>query len=301
MLFTGNGSVKFFINFPVPCINAAVADHFEMFFRDMPDETFYELHNRKRFFDIGVIFVAVVMESDKVAIIFVNPGGGNNRASQIAPNVFYGGFGVAFSWLGIDIETVFVIPVTTGLYFFERGTDPGFQFTQQGSAESIAEVGIVEVIDIAPETIIAVTTFRNKAVYVRIPFQISAKGVEYHDETGSKVHGLILFKKHTGDNAVYGMEETVKERTVIEEKLPELFINGKNTMTVGDIEQLKGHGSSTLHCVEISAGRAEAAMAAKRNKFELSTEGTAIHSPTKGRVTTVDHFIHVFYHRLTRV
>ena len=64
--------MKFFINFPVPCINAAVADHFEMFFRDMPDETFYELHNRKGFFHIGVIFVAVVMESDKVAIIFVS-------------------------------------------------------------------------------------------------------------------------------------------------------------------------------------------------------------------------------------
>ena len=39
------------------------------------------------------------------------------------------------------------------------------------SSESIAEAGIVEVIDIAPETIIAVTTFRNKAVYVRIPLQ----------------------------------------------------------------------------------------------------------------------------------
>ena len=103
--------MKFFINFPVPCINAAVADHFEMFFRDMPDETFYELHNRKRFFGIGIIFVAVVMEGDKAAIIFVNPGGGNNRTSQIAPNVFYGGSGVAFSWLGIDIETVFVFPV----------------------------------------------------------------------------------------------------------------------------------------------------------------------------------------------
>ena len=291
--------MEFFINFPVPCINAAVADHFEMFFRDMPDETFYELHNRKRFFDIGIIFVAVVMEGDKAAIIFVNPGGGNNRTSQIAPNVFYGGSGVAFSWLGIDIETVFVFPVTTGLNLFERRADPGFHFTQQCGAESIAEVGIVEVIDIAPETVTAVAAFGNQAVDMGVPFQISAKGVKDHDETGSKVHGLILFKKHTGDNAVYGMEETVKERTVIEEKLPELFINGKNTMTVGDIEQLKGHGSSTLHCVEISAGRAEAAMAAKRNKFELSTEGTAIHSPTKGRVTTVDHFIYVVNNRLT--
>ena len=155
-----------------------------------------------------------------------------------------------------------MFPVTTGLYLFERGTDFGFHFTQQCSAESIAEVGIVEVIDIAPETIIAVTTFRNKAVYVRVPLQISAKGVEYHDETGSKVHGLILFKKHTGDNAVYGMEGAV-----IEKKLPELFINGKNTMTVGDIDQLKGHGRSALHGVEIPTGRAEAAVAAERNKF----------------------------------
>ena len=166
-----------------------------MLFRDMVDEALYEIHNGKSLFNIGIIFVAVVMEGDKVAIIFVNPGGGNNRTSQIAPNVFYGGSGVAFSWLGIDIETVFVFPVTTGLYFFERGTDFGFHFTQQCSAESIAEVGIVEVIDIAPDTIIAVTAFRNEAVYVRVPFQIPAKGVEDHDETGRKVHGLILLKE----------------------------------------------------------------------------------------------------------
>ena len=293
--------MELFINLPVAGINAAVADHFEMLFRDMADKTLYELHNRKGFFNIGVIFVAVVMEGDKVAIIVVNPGRGNNGPPQIAPDIFYGSLGVTFIRFCIDIETVFVFTVTAGFQLFKRRADSGFHFIKLGSAESIAEVGIVEVIDIAPETIIAVAAFRNQAVDMRVPFQISAKGVKDHDETGSKVHGLILFKKHTGDNAVYGMEETVKERTVIEEKLPELFINGKNTMTVGDIEQLKGHGSSTLHCVEISAGRAEAAMAAKRNKFELSTEGTAIHSPTKGRVTTVDHFIHVFYHRLTRV
>ena len=122
-------------------------------------------------------------------------------------------------------------------------------------------------VDIPPETVITVTAFRKEAVNVGISFQVSAKGVEYHDETGSKVHGLILFKKHTGDNGVYGMEETVKERTVIQEKLPELFINGKNTMTVGDIDQLKGHGGSALHGVEIPTGRAEAAVAAERNKF----------------------------------
>ena len=188
--------MEFFVNLPVACINAAIADHFVMLFRDMPDKALYELHNRKGFFHIGVIFVAVVMESDGVAIIAVNPGCGNNGTPQIAPNVFYGGFGVTFIWLCIDIETVFVFPVTAGLYLLKRRTGFGFHFIQQSSAESIAKEGIAEVIDIAPETITAVTAFRNQAVDMRIPFQISAKGVKNHDETGSEVHGLILLKEH---------------------------------------------------------------------------------------------------------
>ena len=259
--------MEFLVNLPVAGVNAAIADHFEMFFRDMPDETFYELHNRKRFFDIGIIFVAVVMEGDKAAIIFVNPGGGNNRTSQIAPNVFYGGSGVAFSWLGIDIETVFVFPVTTGLNLFERRADPGFHFTQQCGAESIAEVGIVEVIDIAPETVTAVAAFGNQAVDMGVPFQISAKGVKDHDETGSKVHGLILLKKHTGNNTVHGMEEAVKKGTVRQKKLSELLINSEDAMAVDDIYELKGHRGSALHGVKITAGRAEAAVTAERDKF----------------------------------
>ncbi len=153
------------------------------------------------------------------------------------------------------------------MVFFKGRTDFCFHFIKKRSPKGVAKISIVKMSDAAPETIIAVTAFRDKAVYVRVPLQIPAKGVEYHDETGSKVHGLILFKKHTGDNAVYGMEETVKERTVIEEKLPELFINGKNTMTVGDNDQLKGHGGSALHGVEIPTGRAETAVAAERNKL----------------------------------
>ena len=32
------------------------------------------------------------------------------------------------------------------------------------------------------------------------------------------------------------MKETVQERTVLKEKVAEIFINGKNTMTVADID-----------------------------------------------------------------
>ena len=98
--------------------------------------------------------------------------------------------------------------------------------------------------------------------------------MEDHDETGSEVHGFILLKKHTGDNAVYGMEKTVEEGAVIEKKVPELFINGKDTMAVRDINKFKGHRGSTIHGIFISTGRAETAVG-------LPQEGQPYMAPPK--------------------
>ncbi len=70
-----------------------------------------------------------------------------------------------------------------------------------------------------------------------------------------------------GNNTVHGMKETVKQCPVIQKEMPEIFINGKNTVPVGNVDQFKGHGCSALHGIEITAGRAEAAVAAERNKF----------------------------------
>lgn len=127
-----------------------------------------------------------------------------------------------------------------------------------------------------------------------VPFQIPAKGMEDHDKTGSEVHGFILFKKHTGNNAVYGMKKAVEEGAVIEEKAPELGINGKNTMPVGNTDQFKGHRDSALHGIKVAAGRTEAAVAAERNEFQFAAVGTAIHCTTKGRIAAVDHLINIF-------
>ena len=119
--------------------------------------------------------------------------------------------------------------------------------------------------------------------------------MENHDKTGSKIHGLVLLVKHSGNNTVHGMKETVKQCLVIKEKLSQVFVNGKNTMAVGDINQLKGHGGSALHGVEISTGRAETTMAAERDKLKLTAVRTAIHGAAKGRIAAVYHFIDIFH------
>ena len=94
------------------------------------------------------------------------------------------------------------------------------------------------------------------------------------------------------------MEEAVKQGAVIEEETAELVINGKNTVAVWDIDKLKGHGGSALHGVEITAGRAEAAVAAERDEFQLSAMRTAVHFPAERGIAAVNHFFHVLNDRI---
>ena len=65
--------MKLFIYFPMSGIKTAIAYHLVMLFRDMLDEALNEFHNRNGFFYVFVIFMAVVVESDKISIIFIDP------------------------------------------------------------------------------------------------------------------------------------------------------------------------------------------------------------------------------------
>ena len=91
------------------------------------------------------------------------------------------------------------------------------------------------------------------------------------------------------------MKETVKERAILQEKITEGRINGKNAMTVSDINELKGHRGSAIHGIFITAGRAETAVASEWDKFKLAAMGTTVHGTTIRRITTVDHLIDIFH------
>lgn len=60
--------------------------------------------------------------------------------------------------------------------------------------------------------IIAVATFGNQAVNVRIPFEIPAKSMKNHDITGSEVFGFVHFKEHVGNNTGNRMEKKMKQK-----------------------------------------------------------------------------------------
>ena len=74
----------------------------------------------------------------------------------------------------------------------------------------------------------------------------------------------------------------------------ELAVDGEDTVPVDAVDELKGHGGSALHGVQVPTGGAEAAVAAERNEFQFAAVGTAIHCTTKGRIAAVDHLINIF-------
>ena len=195
MFFAGNSPPEFLIVLTVARIKAAIADHFIMLFRDMLDQTPDELHDRDGFLDIFVILMPVVMERDKVTIVVVNPGGGDDRPSEIAAHIFDDCFGVTGIGFGINVEAVFLFLVAEGLYFFKRGSDLSLHFIEKRGTESVTEESIIKIFYIAPETVIAVTAFGNETVDVRVPFEVPAEGMEDHDKAWSEVHGFIMLKK----------------------------------------------------------------------------------------------------------
>lgn len=123
LLFFRNSEMEFFINGTMSGIKAAITDHLEMFFRDVPDKAFDKIHDRNGFLNVLVIFVTIVMERDKIARIRIDSGSGNDRATKIATDIFGNSLRVTTVRFGINIEAVFVFKITSGRNFFKRRTN----------------------------------------------------------------------------------------------------------------------------------------------------------------------------------
>lgn len=91
------------------------------------------------------------------------------------------------------------------------------------------------------------------------------------------------------------MKEAVQERAVFKEKVAEIFINGKNTMTMLDINKFERHTGGAFHSVFVATGRTKAAVTAEGNKLEIAAMGAGVHGTTKRGIAAVDHFIDIFY------
>lgn len=153
---------------------------------------------------------------------------------------------------------------------------------------------MIEVFNRAPESVIGIPAFGEKAVDVGIPPKRASKGMKDTNETGDKIFRFVQGEKEFLDDIGNSLKETVKQGAVFKEKMAEGFSNSEDQVPVGTINQFKGHGSRPVIGILGPACRAKFGMTAKRNKFKVSIMGTAIHGTTIGGIPTVDYFFDVF-------
>ena len=113
---------------PVPGIKPIVACHLEVPFRDMLDEELNEVNGRDGLLDKNIVLMPVIVESDVFPIVGVDAGKGDDRAPQVAADIFNDGIGVRKGRLCIDIKAVLIFAVDKGFGLFEGRADPFFHF-----------------------------------------------------------------------------------------------------------------------------------------------------------------------------
>ena len=120
-LFGRNGSSDHFIGASIPSIDAVIANHFEVFFRDMSHKAFGEFQSRNGFINEFVIFVTIVMEGDSiiVSVVIVDTRGSNDGTAKITPNVTQYLTIFALMRFHIDIESFAGRMINLCFYFFE--------------------------------------------------------------------------------------------------------------------------------------------------------------------------------------
>ena len=127
--FFRNSEMEFFINGTMSGIKAAITDHLEMFFRDVPDKAFDKIHDRNGFLNVLIIFVTIVMERDKITGIRIDPGSGNDRATKIPANIF-GNIGHN-GWVWHNHRSRVHVPDNNGQKLLKRRTDAEQHFRER--------------------------------------------------------------------------------------------------------------------------------------------------------------------------
>lgn len=140
-------------------INPIIADHFKMLVGNMADELLDKVHGRKGFVDQKSILMAVIMKGNRLPIIGVNAGTGNDRTPQITADIIGNLMGIADVGFGINIKTLGTEFVNQGFHGREARTETSSQTIKQSGPKGKAEEVEIEMTDFTPGRSVAGSSF----------------------------------------------------------------------------------------------------------------------------------------------
>ena len=170
LFFGRNTFTEILFLFMMFCIYPIVAEHFEMFFRDVYNQFLDEVQNRDGFSNRFVVLVSGVIKGYIFAVIIINTGCGNNRSAEVSADVFNGNIRRAEIWLCMNIKTIGVFRIHFIFNFTKSGTNTKRELFKQYFTKGITKKVIIKMFDRAPGSDIASAAFRYEGMDMRIPF-----------------------------------------------------------------------------------------------------------------------------------
>ena len=109
-----------------------------MFIGDMDNEPLNKFNGGNSFNDEFIIFVSVVMKSNKRAGVRINTGSRNNGSAKIATNILRDNRRVAVIGLSVNIEAFTMILINSRFDFLEGRTKFVMEAIEQSGTEGTA-------------------------------------------------------------------------------------------------------------------------------------------------------------------
>ena len=289
----------------VRCIGVEpiAADIAKMALRNMYDQFLDEFDGR--FDDIITLFILVIMIvpmnniglfiiTDDAAFSDAGPAGithivGDARIDVIAM-IFVFKFFIFFLGLGMDVKSFRMIFIQDRSSVLERRTDLFLDEAKQFILEGLSELGEIEMGEELEGIFIrGIDQFRNEGMDMRIPLEITAKGMEGGDhaeviDMAVVLEGIVseldafspeLTDKGSIDKSRNGIacggEEDIEIRSVLTEPVSEAVRDGEDDMPVFGIEAERGGLDRKLFGIFDAAGITETRMAVSVNSSKVMT------------------------------
>ena len=274
-------------------IEAIVTNVAEMRIRNMDDQFLDEFNGR--FDDIITFFILVIMivpmnniglliVTDDAAFSDARPAGithivGDARIDVIAM-IFVFKFFIFFLGPGMDVKSFRMIFIQDRFSALERRADFFFDEAKQFVLEGLSQFGEIEMGEELEGIFIrGIDQFRNEGMDMRIPFEITAKGMEGGDhakmiDMAVVLEGIVreldafspeLADEGSIDKSRNGIassdEEDIEVGPVLAEPVSEAVRDGEDDMSVFGIEAERGGLDRKLFGIFDAAGITETRMA----------------------------------------
>lgn len=274
-------------------IEAIVTNVAEMRIRNMDDQFLDEFNGRFDHIITFFILVVMVKPMDNIGLLIVTddaafsdarPAGithivGDARIDVIAM-IFVFKFFIFFLGPGMDVKSFRMIFIQDRSSVLERRTDLFLDEAKQFILEGLSELGEIEMGEELEGIFIrGIDQFRNEGMDMRIPFEITAKGMEGGDhakmiDMAVVLEGIVreldafspeLADEGSIDKSRNGIassdEEDIEVGPVLAEPVSEAVRDGEDDMSVFGIEAERGGLDRKLFGIFDAAGITETRMA----------------------------------------